>query len=61
MIPIAAASYAIPLYDVRAQFVVVDVLNGKTQVAKRMSMNEASARTVMDNFIYTQLRSYLVH
>jgi hypothetical protein len=59
MIPVGIADFCVPVRSIRAQFVMVDVLNGKTMLAKSLSENEASARVLLDNFVYTQLRSYI--
>lgn len=59
MIPVGIADFCVPVRSIHAQFVLADVLNGKTMLAKSLSDNEASARVLLDNFVYTQLRSYL--
>ncbi|MCR4965417.1 MAG: M48 family metallopeptidase [Bacteroidales bacterium] len=59
MIPVAIANFCFPIREVRAQFVLADVATGKTQMSKGLSKNEASNRVILDNFVYTQLRSYL--
>jgi hypothetical protein len=59
MIPVGIADFCVPIRNTRAQFVVADIVNGKTMVSKSLNTTEASSRVLLDNFVYTQLRNYL--
>ncbi|MBO4581103.1 MAG: M48 family metallopeptidase [Bacteroidales bacterium] len=59
MLPFALVTYAFPSYSVVAQFMMADIVTGKTKAVKFLHDEEVSARVVMDDFIYTQLRSCL--
>ncbi|MBO4488133.1 MAG: M48 family metalloprotease [Bacteroidales bacterium] len=59
MIPVGIAGFCVPVRTTRAQFVVADVQSGKTKMSKGLNEREASNRVLLDNFVYTQLRSYL--
>ena len=61
MLPFALGTYACPSYAVGAQFMMADIVTGKTKSANALHDETLSARVVLDDFIYTQLRSCLAH